>query len=87
MRVALVGDEYYPDIGGAALYALELSLQLVRSGIETVVITHMHPGQLEEEEGRNRRGENQTDKGMGTESSPPHFLTTPFLSMLQIHSG
>ena len=50
MRVALVGDEYYPDIGGAALYALELSLQLVKLGIETVVITHMHPGQLEEEE-------------------------------------
>jgi len=50
MRVALVGDEYYPDIGGAALYALELSLQLVRLGIETVVITHMHPGQLEDEE-------------------------------------
>jgi glycosyltransferase involved in cell wall biosynthesis len=50
MRVALVGDEYYPDIGGASLYALELSLQLVRLGIETVVITHKHPGQAEEEE-------------------------------------
>jgi glycosyltransferase involved in cell wall biosynthesis len=50
MRVALVGDEYYPDIGGAPQYALELSLQLVKLGIETVVITHVHPGQLEEEE-------------------------------------
>jgi glycosyltransferase involved in cell wall biosynthesis len=50
MRVALVGDEYYPDIGGAPQYALELSLQLVRLGIETVVITHRHPGQAEEEE-------------------------------------
>ena len=50
MRVALVGDEYYPDIGGASLYALELSLQLVRLGIETVVITHKHSGQPEEEE-------------------------------------
>jgi glycosyltransferase involved in cell wall biosynthesis len=50
MRVALVGDEYYPDIGGAPQYALELSLQLVRLGIETVVITHAHPGQPEEEE-------------------------------------
>ena len=50
MRVALVGDEYYPDIGGAPQYALELSLQLVKLGIETVVITHKHPGQAEEEE-------------------------------------
>jgi glycosyltransferase involved in cell wall biosynthesis len=50
MRVALVGDEYYPDIGGAPQYALELSLQLAKLGIETVVITHVHPGQLEEEE-------------------------------------
>ena len=50
MRVALVGDEYYPDIGGAPQYALELSLQLVRLGIEIVVITHTHPGQAEEEE-------------------------------------
>jgi glycosyltransferase involved in cell wall biosynthesis len=50
MRVALVGDEYYPDIGGAARYAFELSLQLVRSGVEVVVVTHAHPGQPEEEE-------------------------------------
>ncbi|MGD2065244.1 MAG: glycosyltransferase family 4 protein [Dehalococcoidia bacterium] len=50
MRVALVGDEYYPDIGGAPQYALELSLRLAKSGIEIVVITHLHPGQLEEEE-------------------------------------
>ena len=50
MRVALVGDEYYPDIGGAAHYAFELNLQLVNLGIETVVITHAHPGQPEEEE-------------------------------------
>ena len=50
MRVALVGDEYYPDIGGAACYAFELSLQLVKLGIEAVVITHAHPGQPEEEE-------------------------------------
>lgn len=50
MRVALVGDEYYPDIGGAARYAFELSLQLAKLGIEAVVITHAHPGQPEEEE-------------------------------------
>jgi glycosyltransferase involved in cell wall biosynthesis len=50
MRVALVGDEYYPDIGGAARYAFELSLQLVKLGVEVVVITHAHPGQLAEED-------------------------------------
>jgi len=50
MRVALVGDHYYPDIGGAPQYAFELSLQLAKLGIETVVITHAHPGQSEEEE-------------------------------------
>jgi len=50
MRVALVGDEYYPDRGGAARYAYELSLELVKLGIETVVITHANPDQREEEE-------------------------------------
>jgi len=50
MRVALVGDEYYPDIGGAARYAFDLSLHLVKLGIEVVVVTHAHPGQPEEEE-------------------------------------
>jgi glycosyltransferase involved in cell wall biosynthesis len=50
MRVALVGDEYYPDIGGAPHYAFELGLQLVKLGIEAVVITHAHSGQYEEEE-------------------------------------
>ena len=50
MRVALVGDEYYPDIGGAASYAFDLSLQLARLGVETTVVTHWHPDQPEEEE-------------------------------------
>ncbi len=50
MRVALVGDEYYPDIGGAARYAFDLSLQLTKLGVEVVVVTHAHHGQLEEEE-------------------------------------
>ena len=50
MRAALISDEYYPDIGGAPQYAFELSLQLVKLGIEAVVITHAHPGQPEEEE-------------------------------------
>jgi glycosyltransferase involved in cell wall biosynthesis len=50
MRVALVGDEFYPDIGGAPHYAFELSRQLVKLGVETVVLTHFHPGQPEDEE-------------------------------------
>jgi len=50
MRVALVGDEYYPDMGGVSHYAFELSLQLAKLGIETVVITHAHAGQPVEEE-------------------------------------
>jgi len=50
MRVALVADEYYPDIGGAARYAFELSVQLVRLGVEVAVVTHWHRGQAEEEE-------------------------------------
>lgn len=50
MRVALVGDEFYPDIGGAPHYAFELSRQLAKLGVETAVITHAHPGQPEEEE-------------------------------------
>jgi glycosyltransferase involved in cell wall biosynthesis len=50
MRVALVGDHYYPDIGGTPHYAFELSLRLAKLGIETVVITHAHPGRPEEEE-------------------------------------
>lgn len=50
MRVALVGDEYYPDIGGGPHYALDLSLQLAKLGVEVVVVTHAHPGQPEEEE-------------------------------------
>jgi len=50
MRAALVGDHYYPDIGGAPHYAFELSIQLAKLGIEPVVVTHAHPGQPEEEE-------------------------------------
>jgi glycosyltransferase involved in cell wall biosynthesis len=50
MRAALVCDEFYPDIGGAPHYAFELSRQLIKLGVETVVITHGHPGRPEEEE-------------------------------------
>jgi glycosyltransferase involved in cell wall biosynthesis len=50
MRVALVGDEYYPDIGGGPRYAFELSVHLAKFGVEVVVITHAHRGQPEDEE-------------------------------------
>jgi glycosyltransferase involved in cell wall biosynthesis len=39
MRVALVGDEYPPVTGGAAVYARELALHLSRLGVEVVVFT------------------------------------------------
>jgi len=39
MRVALVGDEYPPVTGGAAVYAKELALHLSRLGVEVVVYT------------------------------------------------
>jgi glycosyltransferase involved in cell wall biosynthesis len=39
MRVALVGDEYSPVTGGAAVYARELASHLSRLGVEVVVFT------------------------------------------------
>jgi len=75
MRVALVGDEYYPDRGGAARYAFELSLQLVKSGIEAVVITHAHPGQPEEEEIAGVK----IKRVQGLVLNYPHRAASPFL--------
>ena len=75
MRVALVGDEYYPDIGGAAHYAFELSLELVNLGIETVVITHAHPGQPEEEEIAGVK----VKRVPGLVLKDPHRAVSPFL--------
>ena len=49
MRIAMVGDEFYPDVGGAPLYTMELSAAMARSGAEPIVITHAHPYQPEEE--------------------------------------
>jgi len=49
MRIAMVGDEFAPDIGGGALYPLGLSTALANLGVEPVIITHLHPGQAEEE--------------------------------------
>jgi glycosyltransferase involved in cell wall biosynthesis len=75
MRVALVGDEYYPDGGGAARYAFELSLQLVKLGIEAVVITHAHPGQPEEEEIAGVK----IKRVQGLVLNNPHRAASPFL--------
>lgn len=49
MRIALVCDEFYPDLGGIAHYAYELALQFVANQLDITVFTHHHPGQDEEE--------------------------------------
>ncbi len=49
MRVALVCDEFYPDLGGIAHYAYELALQCVARKIDCTVVTHLHHGQAEDE--------------------------------------
>lgn len=50
MRVALVCDEFYPDLGGIAHYGYELALQYAEKGIDFVVVTHLHAGQSHEEQ-------------------------------------
>lgn len=50
MRVAMVCDEFYPDIGGGPLYTTGLSTALTKLGAEPIVITHTHAGQAEEDE-------------------------------------
>lgn len=50
MRVALIGDQHQLDAGGASHYALELSRQLVKLGVETTLIAHGHAGEPEAEE-------------------------------------
>ncbi len=49
MRVALVCDEFYPDLGGIAHYGYELALQYAAHGVDFEVITHFHTGQADEE--------------------------------------
>jgi glycosyltransferase involved in cell wall biosynthesis len=75
MRAALVGDEFYPDIGGAPHYAFELSLQLVKLGVKVVVITHGHPGQPEEEEIAGIK----IKRVKGLVLNSPHRAASPFL--------
>lgn len=50
MRIAMVGDEFYPAIGGAPAYTMGLGVALARLGVEPTLFTHAHPGQAEEEE-------------------------------------
>lgn len=50
MRVALVCDEFYPDLGGIAHYGYELARELVLRGVDLTVVTHLHAGQPENEE-------------------------------------
>ncbi|MFQ6129248.1 MAG: glycosyltransferase family 4 protein [Candidatus Hadarchaeaceae archaeon] len=50
MRIAMVGDEFYPAIGGAPAYTMGLGTALAKLGVEPTLFTHAHPGQAEEEE-------------------------------------
>jgi len=50
VRVAMVTDEFIPDMGGAPLYVAGLSTALAKLGAEPVVITHAHAGQPKEDE-------------------------------------
>ena len=50
MRIAMVGDEFYPAIGGAPAYTMGLGLALAKLDVEPTLFTHTHPGQAEEEE-------------------------------------
>jgi len=56
MRVALVGDEYPPVTGGAAVYARELAYHLSRLGVEAVVFTREGAEEGEGVEVRELRG-------------------------------
>jgi len=49
MRVALVCDEFYPDLGGIAHYGYELALQYAARDLDFTVVTHTHSGQPDEE--------------------------------------
>ena len=50
MRIAMVCDEFYPDVGGGPLYTTGLSTALAKLDVEPIVITHTHAGQPEEDE-------------------------------------
>jgi len=48
MRVALIGDEFTPDVGGAPTYAAGLSSALAKL-VDVELLTHWHKGQVQEE--------------------------------------
>lgn len=50
MRIAMVGDEFYPSMGGAPTYSAELGKALSELGAEPIVLTHSYPGYPREEE-------------------------------------
>ncbi|TKJ25332.1 MAG: hypothetical protein CEE41_04545 [Hadesarchaea archaeon B3_Hades] len=50
MRIAMVGDEFYPAIGGAPAYTMGLGMALARLGVEPTLFSHAHPRQAKEEE-------------------------------------
>jgi glycogen(starch) synthase len=50
MRIAMVGDEFYPAMGGAPTYTAELGKALSELGSEPIVLTHSYPGYPVEEE-------------------------------------
>lgn len=50
MRIAMVGDEFYPAIGGAPAYTMGLGMALARLDTEPILFTHTHPGQADGEE-------------------------------------
>jgi glycosyltransferase involved in cell wall biosynthesis len=50
MRIAMVGDEFYPAVGGAPSYTMGLGKALTKLGAEPIVLTHAHRGYPEEEE-------------------------------------
>jgi len=50
MRIAMVGDEFYPAMGGAPTYTMGLGRALAKLGAEPIVLTHAHPGYPQEDE-------------------------------------
>jgi glycogen(starch) synthase len=50
MRIAMVGDEFYPAMGGAPTYTVDLGKALSELGAEPIVLTHSCPGYPREEE-------------------------------------
>ncbi|MDI6819562.1 MAG: glycosyltransferase family 4 protein [Candidatus Hodarchaeaceae archaeon] len=50
MRVAMVGDEFYPDTGGVPTYTWGLGEALAKLDVEPILFTHAHLGRPEEEE-------------------------------------